>query len=158
MEGLRKTKKIMSGPSHVGSRGRLIIQGPLNPIFFELFRPRIGLENDDVGRVPKLWIIFGEILPRVETSICQRQSLRLLWVGTSGSCPNGPPTRPALVRNSRCCGTCSNLVPMEHTVTSVAVLKNPAVSQNRPNNQKDVVCNTKIPCVELLELLLAGYD
>jgi len=45
VEGLRKITKIMAGPSRVGAKGRLITQRPLTPIFFELFRSRIGLEN-----------------------------------------------------------------------------------------------------------------
>ena len=50
--GLRKSKKIMAGPSLIGARGRLIVQRPLNPIFFELFRSRIGLENVFEGACP----------------------------------------------------------------------------------------------------------
>jgi hypothetical protein len=52
VEGLRKTKKITAVQSHVGARGRLIIQLPLNLIFFEHFRPRIGLKNVFEGACP----------------------------------------------------------------------------------------------------------
>jgi len=52
VERLRKCKKIMAEPSHVGARGRLTVHRPLNPIFFELFRSRIGLENVFEGACP----------------------------------------------------------------------------------------------------------
>jgi hypothetical protein len=54
---------ISTGPRYVGALGRLIIWRPFRAIFFKLFRPRTG----PASCVPKLRIILGEIISRVET-------------------------------------------------------------------------------------------
>jgi len=58
-----------AGPWHVGAPGRC----PLKVIFLTLFRPSTELANlIDREGVPTLPIIFGEILPRVETWVYWR--------------------------------------------------------------------------------------
>ena len=50
-----------AGPRHGRAPGKSVIWHHFKPIFFELSRPRIWLAIF-CGRVPELWIIFGEIL------------------------------------------------------------------------------------------------
>jgi len=54
-------------PETRGRPSKFIIWRPLKSIFFKLFCwPVTGLEKLVGGRVPKLWIISGEIQPSVE--------------------------------------------------------------------------------------------
>jgi len=56
----------------VSARGSLLIWRLFKPIFFNIFRFRAGLKKIWV-RVPKLWIILGKILSRVETWVYKQQ-------------------------------------------------------------------------------------
>jgi hypothetical protein len=55
---LKQPLRNMVVPRHVGTPVRLIIRGPLKPIFLKLFRFRSG--ETSWGCVPKLRIVFAE--------------------------------------------------------------------------------------------------
>jgi len=67
----------IAGPRHVGTLGRLIIWRPFELIFFNFFS--LGRAGKPFpAQVPKLQIIFKEILSHVDTSVyCYNVYLRL---------------------------------------------------------------------------------